>query len=349
MWGMASGIDPKGDYVFKRLCGDEDNALVLVDLLNAVLRFPAGRRVRGVALLNPFVERDYIEGKVPIVDVRARDDLGRQFLLEMQLFLRPGFANRLLYYWSGGHAEQLLKGERYEMLLPTYTICFLNETLFQDNAYHHTFRVYDDHNGVLLCKDLEIHLLELSKFDVAVEAVQTPLERWCYFFKHGASLDLANLPATLSDPMIRKAMEVLMKVSQDEIERHRAAERLKGERDAASLAADARVALEERSKAEERARLALEEARLAQEGARLAQEGARQAQEGAKVARQQALDKGQRIGRIQLLQQLLAQPETSSAELDQLPDEDLGQLEESLKRQLNGKRTANGSPPADKT
>jgi hypothetical protein len=69
---MASGIDPKGDYVFKRLCGDEDNALVLVDLLNAVLRFPTGRRVRGVALLNPFVERDYIECKVPIVDVQAR-------------------------------------------------------------------------------------------------------------------------------------------------------------------------------------------------------------------------------------------------------------------------------------
>jgi hypothetical protein len=34
---MATDIDPKVDYVFKRLCGDEDNALVLVDVLNAVL------------------------------------------------------------------------------------------------------------------------------------------------------------------------------------------------------------------------------------------------------------------------------------------------------------------------
>jgi hypothetical protein len=135
--------------------------------------------------------------------------------------------------------------------------------------------------------------------------------------------------------MIRKAIEVLMKVSQDEIERHRAAERLKGERDAASLAADARVAKEE-------LRQALEEFRREREEPK-------QAQEEAKVARQRALAKGQRIGRIQLRQQLLAQPETSSADLDQLPDEDLAQLEESLKQQLNGKRTANGSPPADKT
>src|SRR5258708_5905998 len=111
---MGTGIDPKGDYAFKRLCGDEDNALVLVDLLNAVLDFPAGRQVSGVTLLNPFVPKDYAEGKVPVLDVRARDDPGRQFLLEMQQFSQSALANRLLYYWAGGHADQLLRGDRYE-------------------------------------------------------------------------------------------------------------------------------------------------------------------------------------------------------------------------------------------
>src|SRR5436309_508628 len=140
MSGMATGIDPRDDYVFKRLCGDEENALLLVNLLNAVLSFPGGRVVRGVTLLNPFVEKDYAEGKVPVLDVRARDDPGRQFLLEMQRLVRAAFAKRLLYYWAGGHAEQLLKGERYELLQPTYVICFLNETLLPDGVYHHTFR-----------------------------------------------------------------------------------------------------------------------------------------------------------------------------------------------------------------
>jgi predicted transposase/invertase (TIGR01784 family) len=175
---MATGIDPKVDYVFKRLFGEEDNALLLVDLLNAVLGFPAGRVVSGVTLLNPFVASDYEEGKVPILDIRARDDPGRQFLLEMQQFVHAGFAKRLLYYWSGGHASQLLKGDEYEMLLPTYSLCWLNEPLLPDSAWHHTFRVYDEEHGVALCKDLEIHLLELSKFAVPVEQVQDPLERW---------------------------------------------------------------------------------------------------------------------------------------------------------------------------
>jgi predicted transposase/invertase (TIGR01784 family) len=154
MLAMATGIDPRDDYVFKRLCGDEDNALLLVDLLNAVLDLPASRRVRGVALLNPFVEKDYAEGKIPILDVRARDDPGRQFLLEMQRQIRAGFLKRLLYYCSSGHAEQLFKGERYEMLQPTYIICFIDEPLFADAVCHHCFRVYDERHDVLLCKDL---------------------------------------------------------------------------------------------------------------------------------------------------------------------------------------------------
>src|SRR4051794_7244899 len=48
MVGMGSGIDPTVDYVFKRVLGDEDNALLLVDLLNAVLGGRAGWAVRGV-------------------------------------------------------------------------------------------------------------------------------------------------------------------------------------------------------------------------------------------------------------------------------------------------------------
>ena len=89
-----------------------------------------------------------------------------------------------------------------------------------------------------------MHLLELPKFAVPVEQVQTPLERWCYFFKH-ASLELDNLPATLDVPVIRKAVEVLMKISQNELERQRYLERKRAEQDAASLAADVRDAHEE--------------------------------------------------------------------------------------------------------
>jgi hypothetical protein len=49
------------------------------------------------------------------------------------------------------------------------------------------------------------------------------------------------------------------------------------------------------------------------------------------------------------LQQLLEQPETSNEALSRLPEQQLGQLEESLKQQLRGKRLPNGTPPPDRT
>jgi predicted transposase/invertase (TIGR01784 family) len=171
---MKTGIDPTVDYVFKRVCGDEAQALVLVDVVNAVLGFPPGRTVTGVYILNPTVAGELAGGKVPILDIRARDDPGRQYLLEVQRLARPGFPKRALYYWAGGHADQLLRGERYEMIQPTYAICFVGENLFDDAAYPHCFRVYDAEHGVLLCKDLEIHIIELSKFNLPVEEVKTP-------------------------------------------------------------------------------------------------------------------------------------------------------------------------------
>jgi predicted transposase/invertase (TIGR01784 family) len=295
--------------------------------------------VSGVTPLNPFVAKDDVEGKVSILDIRARDDPGRHYLVEMQQLVRPGFAKRILYYWSGTHTEQLLKGQRYEMLLATHAVCFLNETLLPDAVYHHCFHVFDEEHGVLLCKDLEIHLLELSKFDLAVEQVQTPLERWCYFFRHGAALGLEDLPATLDVPVIRKAVEVLMKISQSELERQRYLERQRAEQDAASWAEDMRVAQED--------------LRVAKEKARVAEENARAAQENAQVARRmgfvEGIEKGKVIGRIQLLQQLLQLPETSGAELDQLAEADLLRLEDSLQQQLSSKRQANGTSPTDKT
>jgi len=205
----------------------------------------------------------------------------------------------------------LFKGERYEMLLPTYLICFLNQTLFEDPVWHHTFRVYDDDHGVILCKDLEIHLLELSKFDVPAEQGQTPLERWCYFFKHGASLDLDSFPATLDVPVIRQAVEVLMKISQSEMERHRYLERLKGERDAADAAAYVRDAH--------------------------------------KIGFEKGFEVGQIVARIHLLQQLLKQPETPFKEMGRLEEDDLLELEDSLKRQISGTYFFNGTAPTEKT
>jgi predicted transposase/invertase (TIGR01784 family) len=380
--GMSGSVDPRTDYVFKRLFGDEDNAALLVDLLNALL-FATRRVVGGVMLLNPFVDKDYAQGKVSILDVRARDDPGRLFLLEMQRLLPVALVNRLLYYWAQGHSQQLGEGDRYEMLLPTYSLCFLDAVLFDDGHYHHRFRLYDTEHNALFCRDLEIHLIELPKLNVPVEELKTQEERWLYFLKHGASLAPDRLPATLDVPVIRKAVEVLVKLSQNELERQRAMERERAQRDAWDLVETARVkiqaaeaaqkAMEEAQKANEEAQKANEEAQKANEEAQKANEEAQKALAEALKGKEEALkgkeealkaaEAGQKaaenatrarqvgplVGRIQLLERLLGQPQTPAGELFDWSEEDLTRREEALLEQFGGKKGTNGSPAGDRS
>jgi predicted transposase/invertase (TIGR01784 family) len=70
---MVPGVDPKVDYAFKRLFGRPENGDLLLDLVNAILRPPPGRRVAALDILNPFNDKEALDDKLSILDLRARD------------------------------------------------------------------------------------------------------------------------------------------------------------------------------------------------------------------------------------------------------------------------------------
>jgi predicted transposase/invertase (TIGR01784 family) len=292
---MPSGIDPRVDYAFKRLFGSENTTALLIDLLNAVLQLVVGKRVRDVILRNPFSAKTYAEDKTSILDVRASDESGRQHHLEMQRSVTWAFPKRFLFYWAQHYSGQMREGDYHETLCATFSIAFLDSVLFDDEHYHHVFRPWDHERGLLLCKDMELHTIELPRFNLTVEQLTTPLERWCYFLKHGDTLDSDKLPPALDVPPIRQAVEILTMLSKDELERERYLDRLKGQRDAQSLA---------------------NAARFEREAGR--EEGRRE----------------EMLARIQLCQRALKQPVTPKEELLRLQGDDLARLAEQLDSQL---------------
>ncbi len=104
---MRLDIDPNVDYAFKKLFGSEANTDLLIDLLHAVLRPPPGRLITEVELLNPFSDRDALDDKLSVLDVKARDQGGRQFHVEMQMRAQWFFPGRALYYWAKFHHQQM--------------------------------------------------------------------------------------------------------------------------------------------------------------------------------------------------------------------------------------------------
>jgi hypothetical protein len=70
---MRHAIDPKIDCVFKALLGAEANRGLLVHFLNAMLGAELRAPIVDVVILNHYKERKFLDDKLSIVDVKARD------------------------------------------------------------------------------------------------------------------------------------------------------------------------------------------------------------------------------------------------------------------------------------
>jgi predicted transposase/invertase (TIGR01784 family) len=288
---MKLDVDLTVDYAFKKVFGDELNAPVLIHLLHAVVQ--PTQLITGMEIMQSQSEKEAPLDKQAIGDVRARDQGKRHFFVEMQWDVPWYFPNRMVYYWSKFHSQQMREGEDYQILGPTIAIFFTKETVFKGVPdHHHVFRLRDEKNGLVFCEDVEFHLIELPKFTKTLEELSSNLDRWCYVFRHGPELDPNNLPPTLDVLAIRRALEVLKVFNQDEREREIYEARLKYQRDQSSLMREAR-------EAEER-----------------------------------GIEKGALLGKVQLCQLLLKQPETPQADLARLSQEELAALHAQLLKQL---------------
>src|SRR5438094_5225868 len=162
---MILGVTPTVDYAFKHVFGRDSTRPLLINLVDSVLASAPAQRIQSLELLNPFNPKETLDDKLSILDIKARDQSGRQFNIEMQMLAYRYYEKRILYYGCKLHQQQLHEGEDYLTLKPTISISFLDHVLFSTVPdYHLRFRLLEESHHFPLTKDLEFHLLELPKF-----------------------------------------------------------------------------------------------------------------------------------------------------------------------------------------
>ena len=229
---MILGIDPKVDYAFKYLLGRESTRANLIDVLNNVLDPPPGREIEDIELLNPLNLQEAQDDKLSILDIKARDQSGRQFNIEMQMLASPHYVKRILYYWSKLYQQQLHQGENYALLRPTISISFLNHVLFPNVPAHHLkFHLLEDDHHFAMSEDIEFHVFELPKFNKTPAELKSGLDIWLYFLRFAEKIDTEALPTALQLPSILRAVEELKMLTQTDIERERYEARRKAQLD----------------------------------------------------------------------------------------------------------------------
>ncbi len=216
---MKHQIDPKIDCVFKALLGAENNRNLLVHFLNAIIGSDLSASIDSVEIINPYNEKEFLEDKLSIVDVKAKDTAGTIYQIEIQLVSYTNLPERILYNWADIYSQQLQSGDHFHVLRPTYSIWLLADNLLEnDTDYIHTYKIKDE-KGRTLNNHCGIWLLELEKFNA--QQIETEQQRWLRFFKEGDSLnDEAGLPDWMTTEEMRQAMNTLRQFSEKERDYH---------------------------------------------------------------------------------------------------------------------------------
>ncbi len=229
---MPLGIRPIVDFVFKKIFGSPENSAALIGLLNAILDLP--RPIVAVEILNPFNYQEFADSKLVILDVRCRDADGRFLNIEMQVSNYPGLLQRLVFYACSMYVDQLTKGASYASANLAISICLLNRIHFADTSQaHHRFQLLDKASGRELDKAIEVHTLELTKYNLseATIAEASKLEQWVFLLLFAQNYDAATLRRLLPGIEFEKAIATIETISAKTEDKQMYDQREKAQRD----------------------------------------------------------------------------------------------------------------------
>ncbi|QUL53574.1 Rpn family recombination-promoting nuclease/putative transposase [Paenibacillus tritici] len=218
-------LDPRVDFVFKRIFASENNKDVLLAFLNRIFMDAGDLPLEEVVLLNPYTDKDDPLDKQAIFDIWAKSVDGKLINIEMQLFNKYDIEKRTLYYWSKRYAGQLQVSGKYMDLKKCVTINILNYKVLPNEHPHSVFHLREDVSGAPLSDDIEIHFLELPKLNQPAIPGERGLVNWLLFLNGTHYSDWEVLQ--MNEPDLKKAMETLEFLSQDSEARRKYEDRQK--------------------------------------------------------------------------------------------------------------------------
>ena len=203
-------VDVKNDVAFRKIFGNENKKVVLISFLNAVLELPGGRKISDVTIVNPYQLPNLSGGKSTIVDVKAQDESGNFFIVEMQVAEAESFSQRVLYYTAQSYASQIERGDDYAQLNPTFFIGILDFEIGASPAYFSRHKVLNVETGEHILRDVEFNFLELPKFTQGESELTSIIAQWVFFIKNAENLNV--IPESIKDHGLKTAF--------DEADRH---------------------------------------------------------------------------------------------------------------------------------
>ncbi len=176
--------NPMNDILFKFIFASEERKQVTIDFLNAVLNRHGNMAIKDIQFKNSEIVPLFEDDKLTRFDIFCITENETQIDVEVQVVNKKNMERRTLFYWSQMYLMNLNKGEKYQDLKPAITINILRYNIFPDEPFHSMYSIYNLETGRRLNEDMELHFLEVPKFQKKPISEMTRMERWLAYFSN---------------------------------------------------------------------------------------------------------------------------------------------------------------------
>jgi predicted transposase/invertase (TIGR01784 family) len=212
------------DFAFQWIFGRKGHERITISLINSVLQLENERQIEALRYLNPFNLRRFFDEKLTIVDVKARDRMGRWYNIEAQACQHSSYVPRTVLYVARLYADQAHAGDNYATLSSATSISIMNFDLFPESKrVHEAFEFCNRGSSIILKDTLALHYIDLTKFrDTKPRKDMTRLEKWLHVMKFSA--DYGKMETEIPE-CIQNEENIVMAIS--ELKRINANERMR--------------------------------------------------------------------------------------------------------------------------
>lgn len=212
---IAKLLNPKLDYVFKRIFGSNGSEEITKDFLRAVTK----ENITEIELdCNPITEKDLYDDKLGILDIKAKLNNNINCNIELQLVDKKNIEKRLLFYWSKMYTSSIKKGEDFEKLQKGIVVLISDynlDNLKENGNFMTKWQIREEKTPQLILTDvLEIYIIELRKVSKD-ENENNTLKAWLEFINN------PEVKSKMGDKEeLIKAREILEDMSKTKRERY---------------------------------------------------------------------------------------------------------------------------------
>ena len=212
-------LDPKNDYVFKKIFGEKGDEDILMSLINSILK--GNPVIKELELLNTEYPKEGIENKGCHFDILAKTDNGISINIEMQYRKNRNLKDRIIYYSDRINVNEYKVGQQYGDRKIISIWVFAENFTDRKEAISEVFPCFKENKEdkwEVFTENKRIILFELQKYKVDNENFRDILSGWVNFLQTPEILD--NDIIKPNNKELEKAIEKLEYISKNQQDKY---------------------------------------------------------------------------------------------------------------------------------